>query len=139
MQGTLTPEYSTSTTDLIPEISSPGPNISNISVQLPGEVFANVTDNSVGLLYSLYLTGSLFPVAPDSQEEGFFIASPVVGAAVSGKNIVNLHSPVIITLPITSVQVIDTPADTMAFFFARNPVQIPSPATLHVFVHKVIL
>ena len=139
MQGTLTPEYNTSTTDMIPELSSPGPNISNISVQLPGEVFTNVTDNSVGLLYSLYLTGSLFPVAPDSQEEGFFIASPVVGAAVSGKNIVNLHSPVIITLPITSVQVIDTLADKMAHLFARNPVQMQSPTTMHAFVHKVVL
>lgn len=103
--SSLTPEYSTSATNTTPQISTPGPTISNISVQLPGEVFANVTGKSVGLLYSLYLSGSLFPVAPDSREEGFSIGSPVVGAAVSGKDIANLDSPVVITLPITSVEV----------------------------------
>ena len=81
---------------------------SNISVQLPAEVFANVTEDSVGLLYTLYLTSSLFPIAPDSRNETFTnvtVATPVVGAAVSGRNISNLASPVVITLPITSTEV----------------------------------
>ena len=81
---------------------------SNISVQLPAEVFANVTEDSVGLLYSLYLTSSLFPIATDSWNETFTnvtVATPVVGAAVSGRNISNLASPVVITLPITSTEV----------------------------------
>ena len=77
----------------------------NISVQLPAEVFANVTEDSAGLLYSLYLTSSLFPIALDSRSEGFTVATPVVGAAVSGRNLSNLTSPVVITLPITSVKV----------------------------------
>ena len=81
---------------------------SNISVQLPAEVFANVTEDSVGLLYSLYLTSSLFPIAFDSWNETFTnvtVATPVVGAAVSGRNISNLASPVVITLPIISTEV----------------------------------
>ena len=81
---------------------------SNISVLLPAEVFANVTEDSVGLLYTLYLTSSLFPIAPDSRNETFTnvtVATPVVGAAVSGRNISNLASPVVITLPITSTEV----------------------------------
>ena len=81
---------------------------SNISVQLPTEVFTNVTEDSAGLLYSLYLTSSLFPIALDSQNETFTnvtVATPVVGAAVSGRNISNLASPVVITLPITSTEV----------------------------------
>ena len=81
---------------------------SNISVQLPAEVFTNVTEDSVGLLYSLYLTSSLFPIATDSRSETFTnvtVATPVVGAAVSGRNISNLTSPVVIKLPITSTEV----------------------------------
>ena len=78
---------------------------SKISVQLPAEVFTNVTEDSAGLLYSLYLTSSLFPIATDSRSEGFTVGSPVVGAAVSGRNISNLASPIVITLPITSVEV----------------------------------
>ena len=81
---------------------------SNISVQLPAEVFTNVTEDSAGLLYSLYLTSSLFPIALDSRNETFTnvtVATPVVGAAVSGRNISNLASPVVITLPITSTEV----------------------------------
>jgi len=97
MQDTLTPEYNISTTDITPKLSTTRPTI---SVDLPGEVFTNMTEDRVGLFYSLYLTGSLFP-----QEDGFSIGSPVVGAAVSGKNVVNLESPVVVTLPITSVQV----------------------------------
>ena len=94
MQDTLTPEYKISTTDITPKLSTIRPTI---SVDLPGEVFTNMTEDMVGLFYSLYLTGSLFP-----QEDGFSIGSPVVGAAVSGKNVVNLESPVVVTL---SVQV----------------------------------
>ena len=81
---------------------------SNISVQLPAEVFANVTEDSVGLVYSLYLTSSLFPIATDSWNETFTnvtVATPVLGATVSGRNISNLASPVVITLPITSTEV----------------------------------
>ena len=101
---TMMPEHNTSTTDMPPD-ALPPPNISNISVLLPAEVFANVTEERVGLLYSLYLLSSLFPVAPDSRNEGFTVATPVVGAAVSGRNISNLASPVLITLPITSTEV----------------------------------
>ena len=101
---TMMPENNTSTTDM-PIDSLPPPNISNISVQLPAEVFANVTGDSAGLLYSLYLTSSLFPIAFDSRSEGFNVATPVVGAAVSGRNLSNLTSPVVITLPITTVEV----------------------------------
>ena len=101
---TMMPEHNTSTTDMPPD-ALPPPNISNISVQLPAEVFANVTEDRVGLLYSLYLLSSLFPVATDSRNEGFTVGTPVVGAAVSGRNISNLASPVLITLPITSVEV----------------------------------
>ena len=100
---TMMPEHNTSTTDMPPDALPP--NISNISVQLPAEVFANVTEDRVGLLYSLYLLSSLFPVATDSRNEGFTVGTPVVGAAVSGRNISNLASPVLITLPITSVEV----------------------------------
>ena len=81
---------------------------SNISVLLPAEVFANVTEDSVGLLYTSYFTSSLFPIAPDSRNESLTnvtVATPVVGAAVSGRNISNLASPVVITLPITSEEV----------------------------------
>lgn len=102
MQDTLTPEYNISTTDITPKLSTTRPTI---SVDLPGEVFTNMTEDAVGLFYSLYLTGSLFPIAHNSQEDGISIGSPIVGAAVSGKNVVNLESPVVITLPITSVQV----------------------------------
>ena len=101
---TMMPEHNTSTTDMPPD-ALPPPNISNISVLLPAEVFANVTEERVGLLYSLYLLSSLFPVAPDSRNKGFTVATPVVGAAVSGRNISNLASPVLITLPITSTEV----------------------------------
>ena len=99
MQDTLTPEYKISTTDITPKLSTIRPTI---SVDLPDEVFTNMTEDTVGLMYSLYLTCSLFPIAPNSQEDGFSIGSPVVGAAVSGKNVVNLESPVVVTL---SVQV----------------------------------
>lgn len=102
MQDTLTPEYNISTTDITPELSTIRPTI---SVDLPGEVFTNMTEDTVGLFYSLYLTGSLFPIAHNSQEDGFSIGSPVVGAVVSGKNVVNLESPVVIKLPITFLQV----------------------------------
>ena len=98
----MMPEHNTLTTDMPPDAALPPPNI---SVQLPAEVFTNVTEDSAGLLYSLYLTSSLFPIATDSRSEGFTVGSPVVGAAVSGRNISNLASPIIITLPITSVEV----------------------------------
>ena len=94
-------EYSTSTTDTTPKTSTPA--FHNFSLQLPGEVFANLTEDRIGLSYFLYDTASLFPVAPDSQERNFSVASPVVGVAVNGENVTNLDSPVIISLPITSV------------------------------------
>ena len=87
------------------ELTPPAARIFNASVQLPDEVFANVTEDGVGLLYSLYLTSSLFPVDPDLWGQGFTVSSPVVSATVSGRNISNLASPVVITLPITSVEV----------------------------------
>ena len=102
VQDTQTPEYNISTTDITPKLSTTRPTI---SVDLPGEVFTNMTEDTVGLFYSVHLTGSLFPIAHNSQEDGSSIGSPVVGAAVSGKNVANLESPVVITLPITSVQV----------------------------------
>ena len=80
-------------------------HILNASIQLPGEVFANLTEDN-GLLYSVYLTPSLFPVDPELWHEGFAVSSPVVSASVSGKNISNLLSPIVITLPITSVKVL---------------------------------
>ena len=88
-------KYNTSTTDKMA--------MRNFSLQLPGEVFANVTEDRIGLSYFLYDTASLFPLAPDSRERNFTVASLVVGAAVSGKNITDLNSPVVVTLPITSV------------------------------------
>lgn len=93
--------FSTSTTDMTSKISTPA--FHNFSLQLPGEVFANLTEDRIGLSYFLYATASLFPVAPDSQERNFSVASPVVGVAVNGENITHLDSPVIISLPITSV------------------------------------
>ena len=101
---TVMPEHNTPTTNMPPDALPPP----NISVQLPAEVFTDVTEDSAGLLYSLYLTSSLFPIALDSRNETFTnvtVATPVVGAAVSGRNISNLASPVVITLPITSVEV----------------------------------
>ena len=97
--------FNTSTTDMDCEVTPPAAHIFNLSVQLPGEVFANETEDGVGLLYSLYLTSSLFPVDPDLWGQGFTVSSPVVSATVSGRNISNLASPVVITLPITSVEV----------------------------------
>ena len=94
-----------STTDMGCEVTPPAARIFNASVQLPDEVFANVTEDGVGLLYSLYLTSSLFPVDPDLWGQGFTVSSPVVSATVSGRNISNLACPVVITLPITSVEV----------------------------------
>lgn len=102
---TLMQGCNTSTTDLGCNVTPPAAHIFNTSVQIPGEVFANVTEDSVGLLYSLYLTSSLFPVDPDLWGRGFTVSSPVVSATVSGRNISNLASPVVITLPITSVEV----------------------------------
>ena len=102
---TLMQGCNTSTTDLGCNVTPPAAHIFNTSVQIPGEVFANVTEDSVGLLYSLYLTSFLFPVDPDLWGRGFTVSSPVVSATVSGRNISNLASPVVITLPITSVEV----------------------------------
>ena len=102
---TIKQRCNTSTTDTGFNITPATAHILNASIQLPGEVFANLTEDN-GLLYSVYLTSSLFPIDPELWHEGFTVSSPVVSVTVSGKNISNLLSPIVITLPITSVKVL---------------------------------
>ena len=68
------------------------------SITLPPEVFTDINNSDVGLLFSVYLTTVLFPVADESQEEGFVVGSLVLGASLAERYIINLTEPVNITL-----------------------------------------
>ena len=78
----------------------------NISIYLPPAVFNNVTDLSVGLLFSFYRVATLFPVRTeiDGDREYPAISSPVVGAALALQEpVANLIENIIITLPFSVV------------------------------------
>ena len=68
------------------------------SITLPPEVFTDITDSDVGLLFSVYFTPILFPVADKSQEEGFVEGSLVLGASLAERYITSLTQPVKVTL-----------------------------------------
>ena len=68
------------------------------SITLPREVFTDINDSDVGLLFSIYLTSVLFPVADGSREDGFVVGSLVLGASLAERYITSLTEPVNITL-----------------------------------------
>ena len=81
------------------------PSVILSTIQLPAEVFVksgNETDFRI--FFSAYQTPTLFPVAPDSKEEGFIVATSVIGASIAGMEVSGLSDPVLITLQ-TTIQV----------------------------------
>ena len=77
---------------------------SNISIHLPPTVFANVTDASVGVLFSFYTTSALFPARRANDSDFPYVVSPVIGASLAGVNSsVNLSQQVVMTIPFSKV------------------------------------
>ena len=74
-------------------------------IELPVEVFADSSNETdFRIFFSAYQTPTLFPVAPESREEGFEVATSVIGASITGMEVSGLSDPVIITLQ-TTIQV----------------------------------
>lgn len=73
------------------------------SIQLPQYLFQNLSsiqNNITGLVFTIYINSSLFPIANISQDRS--IRSPVVGALVAGQNPVeDLTNPVLIDLTLS--------------------------------------
>lgn len=72
------------------------------SIQLPQYLFQNLSiqKNITGLVFTIYINSSLFPIANISQDRS--IRSPVIGALVAGQNPVeDLTNPVLIDLTLS--------------------------------------
>ena len=84
--------------------SESGTISNNITISLPPALFKNLTETSVGLLYTYYSNSSLFPVRRINDSEYPAIATPVIGASlVQIPSVVNLSEPIIMTLPLLVV------------------------------------
>ena len=84
--------------------SETGTVSNNITISLPPALFKNLTETSVGLLYTYYSNSSLFPVRRINDSEYPAIATPVIGASlVEIPSVVNLSEPIIMTLPLMVV------------------------------------
>ena len=71
------------------------PEYSNLSITLPPVAFDEIEDqNETGLVLSIYLIPSLFPVSDNTLAVG----SPVMAASIAGREVNNLSDPVVITL-----------------------------------------
>lgn len=77
----------------------------NVEVQLPPEAFESATETmtEAGIFFTFYNVSTLFPVLGGLDEEGFIVATPVVGVSIADANVTNLSVPVIITLPATEM------------------------------------
>lgn len=81
----------------------------NISIQLPSALFANLTETSVGVLFTFYITPALFPVRRAYDEALPAVGSPVIGASLAEMDPpVNLTVNVTMTIPFSKVGVILT-------------------------------
>lgn len=73
------------------------------SIQLPQYLFqilSSIQKNITGLVFTIYINSSLFPIANTSQDRS--IRSPVIGALVAGQNPVeDLTNPVLIDLTLS--------------------------------------
>ena len=76
------------------------------NVQLPPETFENISDPSVGLVFTVYQVGSLFPVESAMRDEGFIVGSLVLGVSVAEMSVANLSQPVVVTLQIDPNRVV---------------------------------
>lgn len=68
---------------------------SNLSITLPPVAFDEIDDqNETGIVLSIYLIPTLFPVS----DNNFAVGSPVIAASIAGREVSNLSDPVVITL-----------------------------------------
>ena len=70
------------------------------SVSLPPDLFANLSDNNLGLVFTTFNTSVLYPLANETRET-FAVASSVVGATVAGHTVTGLTTNVTIVLKLT--------------------------------------
>ena len=75
-------------------------------IELPGNVFENITNERTGVVFSYYSTSSLFPlrIEQDISENSTYkaIGSSVISAIVAGQNETrNLRQPVVVYLDIS--------------------------------------
>ena len=79
------------------------------SIQLPAQLFASLSDSdgSLGLVFTMFNTSVLYPLANETRET-FAVASSVVGATVAGRTVRGLSSNVTIVLKLMdSVRIIN--------------------------------
>ena len=70
------------------------------SISLPPDLFANLSDNNLGLVFTMFNTSVLYPLANEMRET-FSVASSVVGATVAGHIVTGLTTNVSIVLKLT--------------------------------------
>jgi len=76
------------------------------SISLPPDLFANLSDNNLGLVFTMFNTSVLYPLANETRET-FAVASSVVGATVAEHIVTGLSTNVSIVLKLTeSVSII---------------------------------
>lgn len=96
---------SMSTTPITPYYEDIEPESLNISIHIPPAVFSNITDTSVGVLFSFYATSALFPIRKEINSDLPDIVGPVIGASVVGINPpVNLTENIVMTIPVYEVR-----------------------------------
>ena len=102
-------------------------NIENISIQLPSALFANLTETSVGVLFTFYITPALFPVRRAYDEALPAVVSPVIGASLAEMDPpVNLTVNVTMTLPFSKVGVILTLSSVLFFSSDQQDSLLPN-------------
>lgn len=67
------------------------------SISLPPELFATLPDSNLGLVFTMFNTSVLYPLANETRET-FAVASTVVGATVAGHTVTGLSTNVSIVL-----------------------------------------
>ena len=67
------------------------------SISLPAQLFATLSDSNLGLVFTMFNTSVLYPLANETRET-FAVASSVVGATVAGHIVRGLSSNVTIVL-----------------------------------------
>jgi len=70
------------------------------SISLPPDLFTTLLDRNLGLVFTMFNTSVLYPLANETRET-FAVASSVVGATVAGHTVTGLTTNVTIVLKLT--------------------------------------
>jgi len=108
------------------------------SISLPPDLFTTLLDSNLGLVFTMFNTSVLYPLANETRET-FAVASSVVGATVAGHTVTGLTTNVTIVLKLTEAVSVYHYASSKYVLFAYTDVSDIIQPSLNTNVQRVKL